>query len=109
MHSPNAEISACETIANASAISRAEAAQHHLRFATTHLGQRLSPGAKILDFGCGIGGSVNVLLAQGYDAYGVDIWEYWGRDLEMYWDIKHRPHPDVAARLKLLDLQRSGL
>jgi SAM-dependent methyltransferase len=105
MHSSHAEISTHETIADTSAIARAEAAQHHLRFATTHLGQCLSPGAKILDFGCGIGGSVSVLLAQGYDAYGVDIREYWGRDLKIYWDIKRRPHPDVAARLKLLDPQ----
>src|SRR6478609_1920583 len=48
-----------------------QATERQLRFATAGLGLRLSPGATILDFGCGIGSSVRALLAQGYDAYGV--------------------------------------
>jgi 2-polyprenyl-3-methyl-5-hydroxy-6-metoxy-1,4-benzoquinol methylase len=52
------------------------ATQRHLRFATGRLGVSLPPGAKILDFGCGIGSSVSVLLGLGYDAFGVDVLEY---------------------------------
>ena len=52
-------------------VARVQAAQHHLRFANAHVGQSLSPGAKILDFGCGIGFSVGALLAQGYDGVGM--------------------------------------
>jgi 2-polyprenyl-3-methyl-5-hydroxy-6-metoxy-1,4-benzoquinol methylase len=48
-----------------------QATERHFRFATARLGLRLSPGATILDFGCGIGSSVRSLLAQGYNAFGV--------------------------------------
>jgi SAM-dependent methyltransferase len=37
---------------------------------------RLEPGAKVLDVGCAMGFLVKDLLAQGIDAYGVDISEY---------------------------------
>jgi SAM-dependent methyltransferase len=32
-----------------------------------------SPGARVLDFGCGSGTVVRMLRREGYDAYGVDI------------------------------------
>ena len=59
--------------------------------------------ATILDFGCGIGSSVRALLAQGYDAYGVDVLEYWDRDFDKYWLIGDKPPAEVADRLKLAD------
>jgi cyclopropane fatty-acyl-phospholipid synthase-like methyltransferase len=68
-----------------------QATERQLRFATAGLGLRLSPGATILDFGCGIGSSVRALLAQGYDAYGVDVLEYWDRDFDKYWLIGDKP------------------
>jgi SAM-dependent methyltransferase len=80
-----------------------QATERQLRFATAGLGLRLSPGATILDFGCGIGSSVRALLAQGYDAYGVDVLEYWDRDFDKYWLIGDKPPPEVAERLKLAD------
>ena len=80
-----------------------QATERQLRFATAGLGLRLSPGAKILDFGCGIGSSVRALLAQGYDAYGVDVLEYWDRDFDKYWLIGDKPSAEVADRLKLAD------
>ena len=68
-----------------------QATERQLRFATAGLGLRLSPGATILDFGCGIGSSVRALLAQGYDAYGVDVLEYWDHDFDKYWLIGDKP------------------
>ena len=67
------------------------------------LGLRLPPGAKILDFGCGIGSSVRSLLAQGYNAFGVDVLEYWNRDFDKYWLIGDKPPAEIAERLKLVN------
>jgi SAM-dependent methyltransferase len=64
---------------------------------------RRRPARARHDFGCGIGTSVRALLAQGYDAYGVDVLEYWDRDFDKYWHIAEKPPADVAARLKLTD------
>jgi SAM-dependent methyltransferase len=103
-HSPYADaLPARDKIAHPAAADHARAAERHLRFATGRLGLRLPPGAAILDFGCGIGTSVRALLAQGYDAYGVDVLEYWGRDFDKYWHIAEKPPADVAARLRLTD------
>lgn len=97
------ELPAREKIPNAYVAEQAQAAERHLRFATAHLGVQLAPGAKILDFGCGIGTSVRILLAQGYDAYGVDVLEYWDRDFDKYWHIEEKPPPEIAARLNRVD------
>jgi SAM-dependent methyltransferase len=109
-YSPYAgEIPAREKIVNAYAADHARATERHLRFATARLGLRLSPGATILDFGCGIGASVRALLEQGYDAFGVDVLEYWDRDFDKYWHIAERPPDEVARRLRLLDLSNYRL
>jgi SAM-dependent methyltransferase len=50
---------------------------HHLRFAAERLGAHLPPGARILDFGCGQGRSVQALAELGYDAFGVDVLDHW--------------------------------
>src|SRR4029450_13251498 len=100
---PPAETPAREKIVNAYAADHAQAAERHLRFATARLGLRLAPGARILDFGCGIGTSVRILLAQGYDAFGVDVLEYWDRDFDKYWHIEDKPPAEIAARLKRVD------
>jgi SAM-dependent methyltransferase len=78
--------------------------ERHLRFATDGLGAHLPPGARVLDFGCGIGIAVSILLAKGYDAFGVDVREYWGREFDYYPLAADRPSAELAARLKLLDL-----
>jgi hypothetical protein len=52
---------------------------------------------------------VGVLLAQGYDAFGVDVLEYWDRDFDKYWLVAEKPPAEVAARLKLVDLANYGL
>lgn len=68
------------------------------------------PGATILDFGCGVGKSVSSLLKQGYDAYGVDVYEYWGRDRDLYWEATQRPVPaNVRDRLRLAVLSPYAL
>lgn len=59
-------------------------------------------GPKILDLGCGIGNGVDWLLGQGFDAYGVDVYEYWGRDSALYWSSEH-PR-DVLERLSVAPL-----
>ena len=92
-----------QKIPNAYAAEHLQSAERHLRFATARLGLRLSSGATILDFGCGIGTSVQVLLGQGYNAFGVDVLEYWGRDFDKYWHIAEKPPAEVAARLKFVD------
>ena len=92
-----------QNISNAYAAEHLQSAERHLRFATARLGLRLSSGATILDFGCGIGTSVQVLLGQGYNAFGVDVLEYWGRDFDKYWHIAEKPPAEVAARLKFVD------
>jgi SAM-dependent methyltransferase len=75
----------------------------HLRFATELLGVHLPPGAKILDFGCGIGASVGAMLARGYDAFGVDVREYWGRDFDRYWLEAEKPPAEITRRLRVAD------
>jgi len=45
------------------------------------LGRPLQRGARVLDFGCGAGHSVDVLLDRGFDAYGCDVREWWGKDI----------------------------
>ena len=78
------ELPARDKIADVYTAGYLQATERHLRFATALLGLRLSPGATILDFGCGIGSSVRSLLAQGYNAFGVDVLEYWDRDFDKY-------------------------
>jgi SAM-dependent methyltransferase len=62
----------------------------------------IKPGASILDLGCGVGNGVRTLLALGYDAHGVDIFEYWGADAALYWEADPvAPSAEIAARLKV--------
>jgi SAM-dependent methyltransferase len=72
----------------------------HLRF-LEWLGKPLRPGARVLDFGCGIGQSVDVLLDMGYDVHGVDVVGWWDRD--DYWDKSYVPGPRVRERLHSFD------
>lgn len=62
-----------------------------LRFAEARLGHAIPAGAKVLDFGCGDGRQVGLLIEHGYDAWGVDIADAWD------------PAAPVA-RLKTVDL-----
>lgn len=62
----------------------------------------IRPGASILDLGCGIGKCVRELLDRGYDAYGVDVCEYWDRDRALYWEATAVPIPaEVSGRLRV--------
>ena len=55
---------------------------------------------KILDFGCGIGHSVGCLVdAHGLDAYGVDVYEFWGSERQHYYEKSDTPVPEIAQRL----------
>jgi SAM-dependent methyltransferase len=99
-----AQLPAREKIADTHAAENLRAAERHMSFATARLGARLPPGAAILDFGCGIGTSVGVLLAQGYDAFGVDVLEYWGRDFDKYWLVAEKPSAQIVERLRMVDL-----
>ena len=62
---------------------RRQAISAHLRF-LEWLGKPLRPGARVLDLGCGIGQSVDILLDMGYDVHGVDVVDWWDRN--DYWD-----------------------
>ena len=55
------------------ALGKAERAVERFLTISTNIGFSLVSGAKILDFGCGGGHHVHVLLAHGYDAWGYDI------------------------------------
>jgi SAM-dependent methyltransferase len=76
------------------------AIEGHLRF-LEWLGRPLRPGARILDFGCGIGQSVEILMNMGYDAYGVDIVDWWRRN--DYWDKSYFPESRIVNRLHDID------
>jgi SAM-dependent methyltransferase len=79
---------------------RRQALSAHLRF-LEWLGKPLAPGARVLDFGCGIGQSVDILLGMGYDVHGVDVVDWWRRD--DYWDKNYVPGPRVRERLHSVD------
>jgi SAM-dependent methyltransferase len=72
----------------------------HLRF-LEWLGKPLQPGARVLDFGCGIGQAVEILLDMGYDVHGVDVVDWWRRD--DYWDKSYLPQARVTERLRCMD------
>jgi SAM-dependent methyltransferase len=65
------------------------------------LGKPLRPGARVLDLGCGIGQSVDILLDMGYDVHGVDVVDWWDRN--DYWDKSYVPGPRVRERLYRVD------
>src|SRR5262249_38063252 len=80
----------------------------HLQFVTSQLGE-LPRGARVLDFGCGIGASVAALLKLGYDAYGVDVLALWADDHGQYWHVTEPPPPEVCARLHAVDARNYRL
>jgi ubiquinone/menaquinone biosynthesis C-methylase UbiE len=63
------------------------------------LGYARKPGDKVLDLGCGIGDTVAALVARGFDAYGVDVGEWWGRDHDAYWHDSPIPPDHIRHRL----------
>jgi len=80
----------------------------HLKFAEA-MGVSLTRGARILDFGCGVGASVGALLDLGFDAYGVDVVELWGSDFEQYWHQRDRPPESLRQRLFKVDAENYRL
>jgi len=74
----------------------------------------LPAGARILDYGCGSGAEVSCLVQAGYDAHGVDILEYWGRDKHLHGqaldvDSLDVDQPELAGRLQVMDPSTSLL
>jgi len=61
------------------------------------------PGAKVLDYGCGSGDEVSCLIRAGYDAYGVDILEYWGKDKHLHGQALDDVGTGAADRLQMID------
>ncbi len=80
-----------------------EETRQYIDFATNQLGARIQPGARILDYGCGLGQSVRALLDLGYDGYGVDIVEYWDRQHDQYWATGNKPESTIAQRLHVIE------
>jgi SAM-dependent methyltransferase len=75
--------------------------REYVDFACQRLHARIPPGAKILDYGCGLGQSVQALLDLGYDGYGVDIVEYWDSQYDQYWATGPKPPAALASRLRV--------
>jgi SAM-dependent methyltransferase len=71
--------------------------------AAEYLDRPVSPGARILDIGCGIGDCVEAASDWGFDAHGVDVIEYWGRDFHHFWEERPRPTGKHLARLHRVD------
>lgn len=69
----------------------------------SRIGHPTKPGSRVLDLGCGIGDSVRLMLAAGYDAYGVDIGEWWGKDNDAYWQDTPIPETRITQRLCVTD------
>ena len=69
----------------------------------TFLDYHPEPGHRMLDFGCGVGHSVrNLVEAHQLDAYGVDVYEFWGAEHEHYYEQSPVPPPAIAERLHKL-------
>jgi SAM-dependent methyltransferase len=67
------------------------------------LGYRSRSGDRILDFGCGLGDTVALLLERNADAFGVDVMELWGSDHSSYWRQSKIPDSRVIERLRKVD------
>jgi SAM-dependent methyltransferase len=64
---------------------------------------------RIVDFGCGSGAATNWLTQEGYNAHGVDILEYWGKDSHLLGEVGPRLSDDVRARLNVIDPVKNDL
>jgi SAM-dependent methyltransferase len=65
----------------------------------------LPKGSKILELGCGIGDWVAHLNSEGFDAHGVDIQEFWGKDYEHYWKNIEKPSHPYLNKLRKIDVK----
>ncbi|HVT35665.1 MAG TPA: class I SAM-dependent methyltransferase, partial [Nevskiaceae bacterium] len=63
----------------------------------------LPRGARVLDFGCAAGATVTTLTDLGYDASGVDILEYWGKDRGLIGEEFNEPSDEIRRRLFAVD------
>jgi SAM-dependent methyltransferase len=84
-----------------STLHKRQAVELHLSF-LEWLGHPIRPGARVLDFGCGAGHTVDVLLQMGFDAYGCDITEWWSKDndrLRNEYGVTYVTPPHVVSRL----------
>ncbi|MEA2235616.1 MAG: hypothetical protein QOC81_340 [Thermoanaerobaculia bacterium] len=72
----------------------------------SELGVTIGPASRVLDFGCGLGETVEILLSRGIEAYGVDVGEWWGKDFDAYWQKGDLPAAGVLARLHSINEDR---
>jgi SAM-dependent methyltransferase len=66
-------------------------------------GHDLPPHATLLDYGCGYGSIVYHMLDRGFDGYGVDILEYWGKDADHAGEVVHFFPEEITSRLYGVD------
>jgi 2-polyprenyl-3-methyl-5-hydroxy-6-metoxy-1,4-benzoquinol methylase len=65
-------------------------------------GQDIPAHATVLDYGCGWGATVSTFCDAGYDAYGVEVLEYWGEDAVQFGGLPLSMPPEIIPRLSLL-------
>src|SRR5687768_16484344 len=75
--------------------------RYHLRVANA-IGHAVPDHSKVLDIGCGVGDSVELLLELGYDAYGIDVLELWGKDFDKFWEERARPTGQHIKKLHVV-------
>ena len=72
-------------------------------------GEVLSKEEVIVDFGCGSGASTGWLAEAGFTVHGVDILEYWGKDLPLLGEIGPTLSERVRSHLHVIDPLKNDL
>lgn len=78
------------------------------RFALEMLEERLRPGSKVLDIGCGTGHLTGELMRRGYDAWGVDFSEGMVQYAREHYDESRFQMGDIE-RIPFLDNSFDGV
>ncbi len=85
------------------------ACQFFLHIYTQITGQKITESDKIVDFGCGSGTNSSWFYRNGYDIHGVDILEYWGKDVHLLGEIGPLLPDPLQAKMFVVDPHNNKL